>query len=157
MWWGFKVQLLLSQDDLYENRLQCTVVEGSKEIFKNRHINIYIFISISYIYIHFLFVGMTSLLTNTVAHSTRSSFRLKTNNQPRIKVLSLTVGWVKVVKNGKTLTFKVNFLCQKLFESFYFFCYWHFFINFWTTLFYRMTSNFWRLLLNWMQDLKNFQ
>ena len=32
MWWGFKVQLLLAHHDLYENRLQCTIVEGSKEI-----------------------------------------------------------------------------------------------------------------------------
>jgi hypothetical protein len=65
--------------------------------------------------------SMTSLLTHTVAHSTMPSFRLKTNNQPLKKLLSLAVSWVKVVKNGKILTFKVNFLCQKLSESFYFF------------------------------------
>ena len=63
-------------------------------------------------------VSMTSLLTHTVAHSTRPSFRLKTNNQPLKKFLSLAVSWVKVVKNGKILTFKVNFLCQKLSETF---------------------------------------
>ena len=62
--------------------------------------------------------SMTSLLTHTFAHSTRPSFRLKTNNQPLKKFLSLAVSWVKVVKNGKILTFKVNFLCQKLSESF---------------------------------------
>ena len=61
--------------------------------------------------------SMTSLLTHTVAHSTRPSFRLKTNNQPLKKFLSLAVSWVKVVKNGKILTFKVNFLCPKLTES----------------------------------------
>ena len=81
---------------------------------------------------------MTSLLTHTVAHTTRPSLWPKTNNQPLKKFLSLVVSWVKVVKNGKILTFKVNFLCQKLSESFYnifhwriwfyghTFCYWHF-------------------------------
>ena len=69
----------------------------------------------------FMIISMTSLLTHNVAHSTRHSFRPKTNNQPIKKFLSLAVSWVKVVKNGKILTFKVNFLCQKLSESFYFF------------------------------------
>ena len=55
--------------------------------------------------------SMTSLLTHTVAHS-------KINHQPLKKFLSLAVRWVKVVKNGQILTFKVNFLCQKLSESF---------------------------------------
>ena len=64
------------------------------------------------------FTSMTSLLTHTVAHSTRPSFRPKTNNQPLKKFLSLAVSWVKVVKNCKILTFKFNFLCQKLSESF---------------------------------------
>ena len=63
-------------------------------------------------------VSMTSLLTHTVAHSTRPSFRLKTNNQPLKKFLSFSVSWVKVVKNGKILTFKGNFLCHKLSGSF---------------------------------------
>ena len=63
-------------------------------------------------------ISMTSLLTHTVAHSTRPSFKLKTNNQPLKKFLSLAVSWVKVVKNGKILTFRVNFLCQKLSECF---------------------------------------
>jgi hypothetical protein len=62
--------------------------------------------------------SMTSFLTHTVAHSTRPSFRPKIYNQPLKKFLSLAVSWVKVVKNGKILTFKVNFLCQKLSESF---------------------------------------
>ena len=62
--------------------------------------------------------SMTSLLTHTVTHSTRPSFRPKSNNQPLKKFLSLAVSWVKVVKNGKIFTFKVNFLCQKLSESF---------------------------------------
>ena len=65
--------------------------------------------------------SMTSLLMHTVAHSTRPSFRLKTNNQLLKKFSSLAVSWVKVAKNGKTLAFKVNFLCQKLSESFSFF------------------------------------
>ena len=63
----------------------------------------------------------TTLLTHTVAHSTKPSFMLKTNNQPHKKFLTLALSWAKVVKNGKTLTFKVNFLHQKLPESFYFF------------------------------------
>ena len=62
--------------------------------------------------------SMTSLLTHTVAHSTRLSFRPKTNNQSIKKFLSLVVNWVKVVKNCQILTFKVNFLHQELSESF---------------------------------------
>ena len=62
--------------------------------------------------------SMSSILTHTVAHSTRPSYRPKVNNQPLKKFLSLAVSWVKVVKNGKILTFKVNFLCQKLSEPF---------------------------------------
>ena len=62
--------------------------------------------------------SMTTLLTHTVAHSTKPSFRPKTNNQPLKKFLNLALSWGKVVKNGKILTFKLNFLCQKLSESF---------------------------------------
>ena len=62
--------------------------------------------------------SMTSLLTHTVAHSTRPSYSPKVNNQPLKKFLSLSVSWIKVVKNGKILTFKVNFLCQKVSGSF---------------------------------------
>ena len=43
--------------------------------------------------------SMTLLLTHNVAHSTRHSFRPKTNNQPIKKFLSLEFSWVKVVKN----------------------------------------------------------
>ena len=43
--------------------------------------------------------SMTSILTHNVAHSTRHSFRPKTNNQPIKKFLSLAVSYVKVVKN----------------------------------------------------------
>ena len=77
---------------------------------------------------------MTSLLTHTVAHSSRPSYRPKINNQPLKKFLSLAVSWVKVVKNCKILTFKVDFLSQKLSKS------------------SKMRSNFWRLLLTWSQD-----
>ena len=59
--------------------------------------------------------SMTILLTHTVAHST---FTPKTNNQPPKKFLSLALSWAEVVKNGKILTFKVNFLSQKLSKSF---------------------------------------
>ena len=46
-----------------------------------------------------LSTSMTSLLTHNVAHSTRHSFRPKTNNQPMKKFLSLAFSWVKVIKN----------------------------------------------------------
>ena len=62
-------------------------------------------------------ISMTTLLTHTVAHSTKSSFMPKTNNQLPKKFLSLAPSCAKVVKNGKILTFKVNFLCQKISES----------------------------------------
>ena len=61
--------------------------------------------------------SMTTLLTHTVAHSTKPSFMLQTNNQPPKKFLNLALSWAKVVKNGKILTFKVNFLCQKIYKS----------------------------------------
>ena len=38
-----------------------------------------------------ILASKTSLLTHTVAHSTRSSFRLKTNNQPLKTFLILSV------------------------------------------------------------------
>ena len=63
-------------------------------------------------------VSMTTLLTHNFAHSTKPSFRPKTNNQPPKKFLSLALSCAKDVKNGKILTFKVNFLCQKISESF---------------------------------------
>ena len=63
--------------------------------------------------------SMITLLTHTVAHSTKPSFLHKTNNHPLKKFLSLALSWAKVVKiNGKILTFKVNFLRQKISESF---------------------------------------
>ena len=37
------------------------------------------------------FFSMTTLLTHTVAHSTKPSFRPKTNNQPLKKFLSLAL------------------------------------------------------------------
>ena len=70
---------------------------------------------LGYLWNTFFRFSVTSLLTHTLAHSTRPSFRLSSNNQPLKKFLSLAVSWVKVVKNGKILTFKVNFLCQKSF------------------------------------------
>ena len=57
---------------------------------------------------------MTTLLTHTVAHSTKPSFMPKTNNQSPKKFLSQA----KVGKNGKIPTFKVNFLHKKISESF---------------------------------------
>ena len=74
-------------------------------------------------YLRCIIISMTSLLMHTVAHSTRPSYRPKIDNQPLKK--SLAVSWVKVVKNGKTLTFKVNFLRQKLSESFSSFFFFH--------------------------------
>ena len=44
-------------------------------------------------------ISMTSLLTHTVAHSTRPSFIPKANNKSLKKFLSLVVSWVKVIKN----------------------------------------------------------
>ena len=62
------------------------------------------------------YISMTTLLTHTVAHSTKPSFMY--NNQPPKKSLSLALSWAKIVKNGKILTFKVNFLFQKISETF---------------------------------------
>ena len=59
-------------------------------------------------YVHREKLSMTSLLTHTVTHSNRPSFRPKTNNQPIKKFWSLVVSWVKVVKNCKMLTFKIK-------------------------------------------------
>ena len=92
------------------NKWQCTI------LWKNGSVSC----EFEKIWVPWLWVSMTSLLMHTVVQSTRPSFRLKTTNQPLKKFLSLAVIWVKVVKNGKILTFKVNFLCQKLSESFFF-------------------------------------
>ena len=51
------------------------------------------------IYLTVTAISMTTLLTHTVAHSTKPSFRPKTNNQPLKKFLSLALSWAKVVKN----------------------------------------------------------
>ena len=45
-------------------------------------------------------------------------YRPKVNNQPLKKLLCFAFSLVKVVKNGKILTFKVNFVSKKLSESF---------------------------------------
>ena len=45
--------------------------------------------------------SMTTLLTHTVAHSTKPSFMPKINNQSPKKFLSLMLSWAKVLKNGK--------------------------------------------------------
>ena len=55
------------------------------------------------------YISMTSLLMHNVAQSTRHSFRLKTNNQPLKKFLSLAFSWV--VKNW------ISFLKIKWFKS----------------------------------------
>ena len=39
-----------------------------------------------------IYFSMTTLLTHTVAHSTKPSFKPKTNNQPLKKFLSLALG-----------------------------------------------------------------
>ena len=49
--------------------------------------------------IYWLLLIMTTRLTHTVAHSTKPSFRPKTNNQPLKKFLSPGLSWAKVVKN----------------------------------------------------------
>ena len=59
-------------------------------------------------------ISMITLLMHTIAHSTKPSFMHKTNNQATKKLLSLALSWAKVFKNGKILTFKVNFLRQKI-------------------------------------------
>ena len=71
-----------------------------------------------------IYFSMTQFLLHTIAHIAGSSFMLKANNQPYKKILDLAFSWVNVVKNCKILTFKVNFLCQKLSESFQFFFHW---------------------------------
>ena len=92
---------------VYQNKTLVSSLCGGQFVLKSTHF-LPIWINIS----------MTTLLTHTVAHFTRPSFRLKTNNQPLKFFLSVAVSWVKLGKNGKILTFKVNFLCQKLSKSF---------------------------------------
>ena len=59
-------------------------------------------------------LSMTTLLTHDVAHSTKPSSRPKTNNQLPKKFLSLALSWAKLVRNGKILTFKVNFYVKNI-------------------------------------------
>ena len=65
-----------------------------------------------------LYCSMTQLLSHIIAHFTWPSFMLKANNLPYKKFLGLAFSWVNVVKYCKILTFKVNFLCQKLSKFF---------------------------------------
>ena len=58
-------------------------------------------------------ISMTSLLTHTVAHSTRLSFRPKTNNQPIKKFLILAVSWLKLSKIAKFWLSKSIFNVKK--------------------------------------------
>ena len=46
---------------------------------------------------------MTSLLTYTVAHSTRPSYRLKINHQPLKKILSLAVNFYSTERKTQKL------------------------------------------------------
>ena len=57
---------------------------------------------------------MTSLLSHTVACSTRLSFRPKTSNQSIKKKLSLAVNWVKVVKKWQNSDFQSQFSMSKM-------------------------------------------
>ena len=114
--------------------------------------------------------SMTQLLSHNITHFTGPSFMLKANNQPYKKILGLAFSWVNIVKNCKILTFKVNFLWQKLSESFQTFFSLnninlgaHFLLltffdnfNFESTLFSKMEAVFWRNLHKCTQDLKFF-
>ena len=82
--------------------------------------------------------SMTSLLTYTVAHSTRPSYSPKVDNQPLKKFLSLVVSWVNDVKMAKFWLSKSIFYVKKYpnlsKQNFHWriwfqghtFCYWHF-------------------------------
>ena len=73
---------------------------------------------------------------------------IKANNQPYKNVLDHAFSWVNIVKDCKILTFKVNFLCQKLSESFQIF----FFIDQ-----YQLRSTFFVIDIFWqIQFLKHF-
>ena len=56
---------------------------------------------------------MTQLLTYTVAHSTRPSFRPKTNNQPTKKFLSLAGHLSKSHENVQNSDFQCQFSMSK--------------------------------------------
>ena len=62
------------------------------------------------------FISMTSLVRNTVAHFTRPSFWLKTNNQPLKKFLTLAFTWVKVVKNWTSIK-KIKWFKSEVFKK----------------------------------------
>ena len=110
---------------------------------------------------------MTQILSYTIAHYTGPSLMLKANNQPYKFFWGFAFSWVNVVKSCKILTLKVNFLWQKLSESFHFFFIeqyqfrsTYFVIdsfdnfNFYSTLFSKMKAVFWRNLNKCTQYLK---
>ena len=92
-------------------------------------------------------------------------------NQHTWRKLQNFKNWVngevsKSVKKCQNFTFKVNFQCQKLFESlsmFFFhwrisiqehiFCHWHFLI---TSLLFEMMPNFWHLPVNPILKIQKF-
>ena len=53
----------------------------------------------------YVLFSMTSLLTHTVAHSTRPSFMPKANNQPLKKFVSLSVSWVNFIYSERATKF----------------------------------------------------
>ena len=69
-----------------------------------------------------MWLSMTTLLLHTFANASKHSFSSKAKNNCIKKFVSLAVTCIKVVKNCKILTYKVNFLCKsKMIQIFIFF------------------------------------
>ena len=66
--------------------------------------------------------SMTTLLTHTVAYSTKPSFMPKTINQPPKKCLSLALSWAKMAKMAKFWAhfLLLTFLKTSIFKPLYF-------------------------------------
>ena len=89
-----------------------------RSIYVHSHIPTWRLSMLICLYPNDMYNSMTQLLSHTFAHLTGPSFILKAKLLPNKIVLGLTSTCIKVVENCKILTFKDNFLHQKLSESF---------------------------------------
>ena len=103
-WWKMHINYHSSPFHDTENEKQSSLFRSGGTLvvlFCHNLVNINFLCQKEFSILYYTSGSLISLLTHTVAHFNRLSFRPKTNNQPIKKFLSLAVSWVKVVKNCK--------------------------------------------------------
>ena len=101
-WWKMHINYHSSPFHDTENEKQSSLFRSGGTLvvlFCHNLVNINFLCQKEFLILYYNSGSMISLLTHTVAHFNKLSFRPKTNNQPIKKFLSLAVSWLKVVKN----------------------------------------------------------